>query len=110
MTTDASRRAKIEAMLESDPQDLFLRYSLAMEMAKDDDTDQALQLFEALCQESPPHVPAYFRCGQIHADNENYARAREFLRDGIEHARSQGDLHAAAEMSELLSSLGQHGE
>ncbi len=36
--------------------------------------------------------------------------ARTYLRDGIDEARRQGNSHAAAEMSELLSSLGELGE
>ncbi len=35
--------------------------------------------------------------------------ARTLLRDGIEQARTQGDSHAAGEMSEFLQSLGRHG-
>jgi hypothetical protein len=36
--------------------------------------------------------------------------ARTYLRDGIEAARAQGNAHAAGEMSEFLSSLGDAGE
>ena len=32
------------------------------------------------------------------------------LREGIEEARAQGDSHAAAEMSDYLTSLGELGE
>jgi hypothetical protein len=43
-------------------------------------------------------------------DLERIEEAREYLRSGINEARHQGDSHAAAEMSELLSSLGAWGE
>jgi hypothetical protein len=36
--------------------------------------------------------------------------ARRALREGIEAARAAGNSHAAAEMSELLMSLGEAGE
>jgi hypothetical protein len=36
--------------------------------------------------------------------------ARTYLRDGIEAARTQGNAHAAGEMSEFLASLGSAGE
>jgi hypothetical protein len=36
--------------------------------------------------------------------------ARRALREGIEAARTQGNAHAAAEMAELLMSLGGEGE
>lgn len=108
--TDDTRRAKIEAMLASEPQDVFLRYSLAMEMTKDGEVQQALELYAALAAEDPPHVPAFFRTAQILADGQQVAAARTALRDGIEAARQQGDMHAAGEMSEMLSELGQLGE
>jgi hypothetical protein len=37
---------------------------------------------------------------------DRVAEARDFLRDGIDAARAQGDAHAAGEMSEFLTSLG----
>ncbi|QDV26610.1 hypothetical protein [Aureliella helgolandensis] len=104
------RRAKIEAMLEDEPQDLFLRYSLALEMNKDGELEGALSHLAGLCDGEPPYVPAFFRSAQLLAEDQNIDTAREFLRRGIDEARAQGDLHAAGEMSEMLSDLGQFGE
>ena len=42
---DATRRAKIEAMLADDPTDTFLRYSLAMELQKAGEFDASLARF-----------------------------------------------------------------
>lgn len=105
---ELTRRQKIEAMLEEEPRDVFLRYSLALEMVNDQQCEPAIVLLQQLCVETPPYVPAYFRCAQIMADMNKVDEARKFLREGIEAARMQGDLHAAAEMSEMLSELGQH--
>lgn len=104
-----NRRSKIEAMLEKEPQDVFLRYSLAMEMSSAGELEGALEIFAALSREDPPHVPAFFRSAQLLADRQQFEPAREYLRSGIEAARRQGDQHAAAEMSEMLSDLGQQG-
>ena len=101
-----SRRDKIEAMLADDPADPFLRYSLAMEMGKAGEHDASLTAFGALTVESPPYVPAFFMAGQQLVRLGRVDDARGFLRDGIAAARAMGDAHAAAEMSELLSSLG----
>ncbi len=103
---EQTRRQKIEAMLGDQPRDVFLRYGLAIEMVNDNECEQALVLLQQLCVESPPYVPAFFRCAQIMADLTRYEEARSFLRDGIEVARMQGDLHAAAEMSQMLTELG----
>ena len=105
-----NRREKIEAMLEDEPTDTFLRYSLAMELRSEGNHDASLEKLAELTQDSPPYVPAFFMAAQQLVDLDRIDEARSQLRDGIEQARSQGDAHAAAEMSELLMSLGEHDE
>jgi hypothetical protein len=105
-----SRREKIEAMLAEEPGDTFLRYSLAMELEKARDYEGSLALFRGLMTERPPYVPAFFRAGQQLASIGRINESRAALRDGIEHARTQGETHAAGEMSEFLASLGALGE
>jgi hypothetical protein len=104
-----SRREKIEAMLADDPGDTFLRYSLAMELDKEGDNSASLAKFTELTRDAPPYVPAFFMAAQQLARLSRADEARAFLRDGIEAARSQGDAHAAGEMSEFLASLGAMG-
>jgi hypothetical protein len=100
-----SRREKIEAMLLDDPSDTFLRYSLAMELDKERDHDASLAKFIELTRDDPPYVPAFFMAGQQLARLGRNDEARSMLQSGIDAARSQGDSHAAGEMSEFLSSL-----
>ncbi|MEX0937263.1 MAG: hypothetical protein WDZ59_05330 [Pirellulales bacterium] len=106
----SSRREKIEAMLADNPGDTFLRYGLAMEQAKEGDHDASLAGLQALMRDDPPYVPAFFMTGQQLAKLGRVEEARAALRDGIEQARTQGDSHAAGEMSEFLASLGEFGE
>ncbi len=106
----ASRREKIEAMLAEEPQDTFLRYSLALELEKEGANRESLEWFSGLTRDTPPYVPAFFMAAQQLARLGRVSEARAFLRDGIEQARTQGNAHAAGEMSEFLASLGQLGE
>ena len=101
-----SRREKIEAMLADDPSDTFLRYSLAMELRSEGDHTASLEKLSELTKDDPPYVPAFFMAAQQLVDLDRVDEAREFLHHGIEQARLQGDQHAAAEMSDLLLSLG----
>lgn len=105
-----SRREKIEAMLVDEPSDTFLRYSLAMEYRSEGDHDASIAKLRELTGDQPPYVPAFFMAAQQLVDLGRFDQARTFLRDGIEESRRQGDSHAAAEMSELLASLGELGE
>lgn len=105
-----TRRQKIESMLAAEPRDVFLRYSLAMELDKAGEHDASLALYRELAGESPPYVAAFFMCGQQLVRLDRVAEARDMLRAGIEAARMQGDEHAAGEMSDFLASLGRAGE
>lgn len=100
-----SRREKIEAMLAEDPGDTFLRYSLAMELDKEGEHDASIAKFKDLTRDDPPYVPAFFMAGQQLARLGRNEEARAIIREGIAAARSQGDDHAANEMSEFLNSL-----
>ncbi|HEY6564006.1 MAG TPA: hypothetical protein VIY86_05885 [Pirellulaceae bacterium] len=104
-----SRRARIEALLLEEPGDVFLRYSLALEFEKEGHPEESLRRLTELTREQPAYVPAFFMAAQQLARQQRGDEARAFLRDGIEHARGQGDHHAAGEMSELLASLGPMG-
>jgi tetratricopeptide (TPR) repeat protein len=105
-----SRKAAILAMLAEEPEDQFLKYSLAMELRREGDHDACLEAFGELARGEPPYVPAYFMAAQVLVDLDRIEAARGFLRDGIEAARACGDRHAAGEMSEYLATLGEMGE
>jgi tetratricopeptide (TPR) repeat protein len=108
MTT--SRREKIEALLKDEPGDVFLRYSLALELESAGEWEAGLEILEELARADPPYVPAYHMSARHLVKRGHIDDARRALREGIEAARSQGEAHAAAEMAELLSSLGAAGE
>lgn len=103
--TQPSRRQRIEQMLAAQPEDEFLRYSLAMELRKEGRHKESLQWFERLMQQETPYVPAFHMAGQMLAEIGRDDQARGVLQQGIQHAQQQGNLHAAEEMSELLASL-----
>ncbi len=105
-----SRREKIEAMLADEPNDTFLRYSLAMELDKEGDHDASLGRLDELTRDKPPYVPAFFMAAQQLVRLDRVNEARTYLRDGIDAARAQNNAHAAGEMSEFLASLGSAGE
>ena len=105
MTT--TRIDKIQAMLQDDPRDSFLRYTLAMEYRKLDENEKSLELLAELANHNEPKfVAAFFMAAQQLVELDRIDEARTFLRDGIDEARRQDNQHAAAEMSELLSEIG----
>jgi hypothetical protein len=105
-----TRREKIEALLADEPQDAFLRYSLALELEKEGEHERSLAGLAELMGDARPYVPAYFMAAQQLARLKRIDAARAALRSGIDQARAQGDLHAAGEMAEMLAGLGRLGE
>jgi predicted Zn-dependent protease len=102
-----SRKERILAMLDEEPNDPFLRYSLALELRKEGQHDESIRMLRALAYDPDEnYVAAYFMAAQQLAELDRLEDARTMLRDGIEQARLQNNLHAAAEMSELLADLG----
>ena len=101
----ASRREKIEALLADDPNDAFLRYSLAMELDKEGQLEASAALFRGLMADSQPQVAAFFMLAQQLARQNQSLEAVGGLRAGIEQAEIQGDSHAAGELREFLAGL-----
>lgn len=97
-------------MLAVEPGDPFLRYGLALELAKEGAHDRSLELHSGLTKDNPAYVPAFFMAGQQLAQLGRVDEARGILREGIDEARRQGNSHAAGEMAEFLASLGRSGE
>lgn len=100
-----TRREKLEEMLKSTPDDPFLHYGLAMEHRTAGEREQALAELQKVLELDPDYVAAYFHQGQLLAEAGEVVPARRILQSGVEVARRIGDLHAAEEMSGLLSSL-----
>jgi thioredoxin-like negative regulator of GroEL len=105
-----SRREKIEALLAEEPGDVFLRYSLALELEGEGRWEEGLEILEDLARGTPPYVPAFHMAARHLVARGRIEEARRALREGIDAARAQGEAHAAGEMSELLMSLGEFGE
>ena len=103
-----SLREKLEALLAEDPTDQFLRYGLALQLDTAGENERSLELMTGLQRES--YVPAFFMAGQQLTRLDRISEARSVLRDGIAVADRVGDTHAAGEMREFLTSLGQFGE
>jgi hypothetical protein len=100
-----TRRERIEAMLVETPDDLELRYMLAMEHISAGDDVGAVRCFEELMALAPNYPPAYHQAGRALQRLGRGAEARAVLSRGIPVAQKQGDHHAAGEMTELLQTF-----
>ncbi len=100
-----NRLDKIRNMLADDPDDVFLNYALALELDKDGQHDESLQLFDQLTSRQPPYVPAFFMAAQMLNRLDRCGEAEQLLKRGVQAATAQGDDHAATEMTEFLEMI-----
>jgi tetratricopeptide (TPR) repeat protein len=100
-----SRIEKLQQMLKTHPDDVELRYMLAMELKSAGESDSALEEFDRCIQLNPLYAPAYFHKGNTLLELNQLDQARSVLRLGIEKATEGGDTHAASEMGDVLESL-----
>lgn len=101
-----NRKQKLEQMLEKQPNDPFLHYGLAMELAKEGDVESAIKRFDRTLDLDPDYIAAYFHKANTLIGQNRTADAIQSLREGMEAARRTGDTHALSEMEGLLASLG----
>lgn len=99
------RRAKIEAMIEQEPNDHELRYMLAMEHVSEGNDEQAVKCFADIFGIAPEYAPAYHQGGRALQRLNRFDEARSVILRGIAAARMSGDDHAAGEMQGLLENL-----
>jgi predicted RNA polymerase sigma factor len=101
----AGRIEKLEELLASTPHDNTLRYMLAMECDRLEETERALTLFCELMEQVSPYVPAFVMAGQLLVRLGRLDRARAIFQAGIKAANLQHQNHAAGEMKEFLRRL-----
>ena len=98
-------RQQLQLMLDANPADEFLQYSVAMACASEGNEEEAVDRLKALCTASPDHVSAWFQRGQILNRLDETDEARDVLLSGIAAAQRVGDSHAEAEMRAYLDML-----
>jgi tetratricopeptide (TPR) repeat protein len=103
---DETRIAALKQILDSNPNDAFARYALALEYSNSGDTDTALEEFQQLLAANPDYTNGYFMAAQTLARADRTADARKMLLNGVECARRTRNQHAQAEMEGMLDEIG----
>jgi predicted Zn-dependent protease len=100
-----SRIDAIRKIVESQPNDPFPRYGLAMELRNAERLDEAHAEFEELARRHPDYVPQYLMHVQLLARMSRKDAARAVAEQGLAAARSKGDMHALNEIQAALEGL-----
>ncbi len=105
----STRKEKLEAMLQREPNDPFLIYGLALEYRNTNELDRAAELLTRVIQIDPGYCYAYFQLGQIQSMGGDNSAAGQTFRRGIAAAVNKGDAHAHQEIAGALAELPQEG-
>jgi tetratricopeptide (TPR) repeat protein len=100
------RLQMLTQILAENPNDSFARYGLAMEYAKANDVEAAMQHFERLAELHPDYAAGHFMAAQLLARIGRFDEARQWLSNGIAAAARSGNAHAKGEMEAMLAELG----
>lgn len=103
MNTD--RMDKLRNLLAKEPNDSFLNFGLAMELAKHERWDESLAQFEKTIALDPKYIAAYFHRGKTLVNKGDLPAAKTALEIGIAKADELGEYHSKSEMEELLNSI-----
>ena len=102
----ATNRLEIlESMLAQDPNNTFARYGLAMEYAKSEHYQRAVDEFRKLLSQDENYAAAYFHGGQVLEKLGEIEEARKIYQEGIAVTERKGDTHTKAEIEAALSLL-----
>lgn len=100
-----ARADQLKAMLEKDPDDVFLNFSLGMEYKSAGDAENALRQFDRVIELDAEYLSAYIRKGEVLVGLQRYDDAKASLMRAADVARQSGDQHMLENINELLEQL-----
>jgi Tfp pilus assembly protein PilF len=99
------RKEQLEALLQRQPDDVFLNFAMAMELAKSREPIDALARFDRVITLDPAYTAAYTQKAALLERLVRFGEAVQVYRQGIESAKARGDSHAASKMQEVIDRL-----
>ncbi len=100
-----NRVDRIKELLQSSPNDNFLRHALALEYVKMGNDEDARVLFEAILTEFPDYVGSYYHLGKLLERKGETQAAIECYEMGMAEAKKANERHAYNELQTAYEDL-----
>lgn len=100
-----TRLSYLLQLLESAPTDAFVLFAIAKEYEKNADLGQAMSYYQKLHAADPSYVGLYYHWGKLCEQQQDFERAIQTYKEGIEIARKASDFHALSELQGALLNL-----
>jgi len=96
----------IREMLETNPDDSFLKYAAALEYEKDGNRKAAIDTIQELLERDASYLGAYYKLGKLLEEEGKEKEAIKIYRQGLEISKKTADLKTEGELTEALMLLG----
>ena len=93
-------------MLETNPDDSFLKYAAALEYEKDGENKKAIAIIKDLLAHDEDYLGAYYKLGKLLESEGKEKEAIKVYRQGLEVSKKTSDLKTEGELTEALMLLG----
>jgi tetratricopeptide (TPR) repeat protein len=102
----SDRLAQLTKLHQTDPDDPFCTYGIAMEHAKAGQHDEALEWLDKTLAADKLYCYAYYQKAKTLSELGRADDANDAISAGIEAAKQAGDNHAQQELAELMDAIG----
>ncbi|RYU92407.1 tetratricopeptide repeat protein [Mucilaginibacter terrigena] len=101
---EISRLDKLLAFIQNEPEDEFLKYALATEYLRLNDTEKALSYYEDLVNNHPNYTGTYYHLGKLYEALNRTDDAIRTYEQGMALTKAKRDMHAFSELQAVYRS------
>ncbi len=92
-------------LLENEPDDLFLNYTLGLEYVAELNLPEAENLFKKALELNDDYIPAYYQLGKLFESQTKNDEALHYFKKGLAKAKEQKNNKAINEFGEAIFML-----
>ena len=100
-----NRLEKLLDFIKNEPNDPFLKYALATEYLRLNQTDKALFYYEDLINNHPDYTGTYYHLGKLYEALNRKQEAISTYETGMKITREKRDNHALSELQAVYNEL-----
>jgi len=100
-----SRLEKLLEFIKNEPEDPFLKYALATEYLRMNQTDKALTYYEDLVNNHPGYTGTYYHLGKLYEALDRKEDAISTYETGMKITKEKRDNHAFSELKAVYNEL-----
>jgi tetratricopeptide (TPR) repeat protein len=102
---DTARLDKLLAFIQNEPNDEFLKYALATEYLRLNQSDKALSYYEDLVNKHPNYTGTYYHLGKLYEALNRKDDAIKTYETGMQITKQKRDNHAFMELQAVYREL-----